>query len=442
MRRVALLVAVLAIGACGDNEGDPAKPRSGSRLALTWWQFEDGTRQREVGAYYDRELDIRCSSAEWSDGHHYCAPAADEAVYVNDGCTRALGRTPTSAAPREVFTTRFYLLGRGLPSRVFRRGSTTFAPVGVWEKHDNGCFGPMPAGDSAYYELGDELTDELVRLRRAEPRGAGALAVIDEVGDDGLRAPIAVYDRQRETECTTLGAATSQRLDCVPSDSALASYYRDVECREPQLATTQQPPPAIARQYSAKSRCWRFYAVGDNVVAPPLFEAIGDTCISVAPPAGNYFYVMAGPAQLPVLARVREPTTRRLQRIERVHDDVRVEDDLLFDSELDTECRRDALQRCAPVTDATVLPFFRDPECQLAMELAIVPAGECDPPPRFARKGDTYFPLLAKYIHQIYVPSTGDTCGFYSPPVPFEAWVIGAAVDPTAFATAELQIDP
>ncbi|HEY5926997.1 MAG TPA: hypothetical protein VIV11_35160 [Kofleriaceae bacterium] len=437
-----LAVVLLALVACGDNLPPRDDVRSGQRLKLARWQYDDGTRQLETTWYYDAVLRERCTPSAWSDGNRYCAPPTDEAVYVSDSCTRALGRTPTAATPASWFATTFYLQGEPLRSRLFERGEATLAPVTIWQKHANGCIGPMSPGEYfEYFELGREVPD-LVRMHRSEPRGDGELTRVDEISDDGLRVPVAYYDRRLGVACTPAERANVESVECVPDDAALVAYFHEVGCLEPELAIMSSIVPATAKQYVERTRCWHYFAVGEEVTAPPLYEALGGSCVPVAPPAGAHFYLTAGPHQTQGLLRVREASTRRLATIDRVRDDLRVPDPLLFDRELATECRREGDARCSPVTDAMIEQFFSDGACATRLDLALVPAGDCDPPVRFARKGDELYPLDQPFTGTIYWLSTGDTCAVYAPPVPFEAWTIGPLLDRATLVPAQLTIDP
>src|SRR6185503_7446198 len=175
------LAALVLLVACGDNLPDTGTPHSGQRLKLGWWTYMDGTRQRETSWYYDDVLGERCTPADWSDGQRYCAPETDEAVYVSDSCTRALGRSVMGGSATPLFATTFYLAGVPVRSRVFQRGEATLPPPSIWHKHDSGCIGPLEPGDGFdYFELGREITS-LAHLRRSSPRGDGELAIVDEI---------------------------------------------------------------------------------------------------------------------------------------------------------------------------------------------------------------------------------------------------------------------
>jgi hypothetical protein len=438
------LVALLLVMGCGDNLADPGLPHSGQRLKLGWYVYEDGTRQRDTSWYFDARLEQRCRSTAWSDGNRYCAPAADEAVYVSDSCTRAVGRTRIDAAPAAHFATRFYLAGEPLPSRVFQRGAATSAPITIFERNNSGCIGPLEPGDGfVYFELGEEL-DSLVQLRRSEPYGAGRLALIDEISDDGLRVPVAVFDQSAGAECRLTERPNSIGTICEPADLAIASYFHDAACTEPVLATSAASPPSLAKLDDVATSCTSYFHVGGEVTAPPLYERIGGVCVATAPPGGQRFFVMDGPGDVASMSRERNPQdTDRLHRIERFRDEIRFDDPFLFDDLLDAECRRDVDDRCVPATGAQVQSWFADPQCQTAIDVAAVPSGSCDVPrPRFARSGDTYFIATGPRVDTTFELSTGDTCKPYLPPAPLALYEISSALARTSFAAAELQIDP
>jgi hypothetical protein len=439
MKYLALFVV---LGACGDNLPDRGTPRSGERLKLGWWVYADGTRQRELGWYYDAALDARCTPGVWSDGNRYCAPHYDDAVYVNDTCTRALGRGLIGQEPARFVATAFYMNGEPRPSRLFARGAPTSAPISVWQKHLSGCIGPMEPGDSfAYFDVEREIAD-LPRLHRSEPFGGSTLAIVHETSDDGLRVPAALYDTTLAVECTPADRAHVERVECVPNDAALLSYFREVGCLEPELAVTDGSTPSTAMLYSDLTRCWAYFAVGMEETMPPLYEQIGGTCRPASPPGGADFYAMGGPQHTQGLQRERASTPGRLAAIDLVHDELRVADPRLYDRELGAECVRDDDMRCVPDTEAVIDPFFADSGCTVPLDLALVPAGECDAPTKFARGITGFHPLVAPYGKTIYWLSTGDTCGIYAPPAPFTAWTVGPAIAIDLFVRAQLTIDP
>lgn len=444
---------VLALLACGDNLADPTQPHSGSRLKLAWYEYDGGARELETGWYFDHALGERCTPMSWSDGHRYCAPAADEAVYVTGTCTRALGRTLVGLTPAPFFATTFKLAGASspVPSRLFRRGKTALAPVAIWQKGATGCI-PLDLEDNfEYFELGTELpTSDLVRLRRGDPHGAGELAVIHEIGDDDLRVPVALYDRAADAECTTTDLPNLVSVPCTPVSTTTTAYFLDPECTDLVVAVPSGTTPSLASLHDVRTSCSTYYRMGRELVLLPLqlmFEQSGTTCALTARPSGYRFFELAERVYVPALGRVRDPGTQRIRSITRVSGALQLPDPLMYDAELDTECLHDDEMQCVPRTLGRAVPetanaHYADPQCQTPIGLAFVPRGACDPPQRFASDGADYYELLGPYSKPIYVPSTGDTCSGYAPPEPYVSYRIGARMDRSAFARAQLVIDP
>jgi hypothetical protein len=441
-----LPVVLLVFAACGDDLGAPGEAHSGRRLKLGWYVYPGGARERETEWYYDALLGERCVAKTWSDGQRYCSPPADEAVYITDTCTRAVGRTFVGLPASPYFATTFAIPGEPVPrpSRLFRRGPQTLPPPAIWQKGLGGCI-PVELGDNfEYFELGEEIPlADLGRLRRSEPDGAGELARIDETSEDGLRVPIALYHRAAASECKTIDRPNAAAVDCVPVSALPAPYFHDPACTEPVVGAPPDVRPTLAVQYDVPTSCWIYYEVS----ARPIYELGGANCIETAAPDGERFFGMAGTAAMPALTREREVSSERIRAIARVAEGLRIADGLLYDAELGAECRHDDALHCVPRTEATVataesLRYYADPQCLSAISLAFVASGACDPPVRFARDGDVYYPLEAPYTAPIYVPSTGDTCSQYAVPTPLVAYNVGAPLDPSAFAVGKLAIDP
>lgn len=441
MKRV---LACLLVVACGDNLPERGDAHSGSRLKLAWYVYEGGARELETTWFYDAALQLRCVPTPWSDGHRYCTPAADEAVYVSDTCTRALGRTPITSSAAAYFATRFSIADELLPSRLFRRGEPTQTPAGIWRKGTDGCIGPFEPGDAfEYFELEDELAvTDLAAIRRSAPQGDGELSVILDTSSDGLRVPAAMFHRGSSSTCTMIDRPNADHVECVPASAPAAAYFHDAACTEPELGTADAPVPTHASHFIVETSCWEYYTVGDEVTAPPLYERTGAGCLAVSPPEGQRFFTVAGTQPMPQLARLHEVSVHRVQSITRINEELRLRDTAMYDALLATDCAHDSELRCAPRTNILVQPFFADAQCNTPIELALVPSGACDPPSRFATDGVELYPLAAPYPSTIYVPYTGDTCGVFRPLAPFVAYAIGPALDRSQLARAELMIDP
>ena len=447
------LALALAVGACGDNLIDPTQLHGGSRLKLAWYEYEGGARELETAWYVDRELGERCAPTPWSDGQRYCAPAADEAVYVDDACTRALGRAPAGRAPASFFATTFKLAGAARPpaSRLFRRGEPSAVPVAIWRRGDDGCVSFERGDDHAYFELGPEVrVADLARMRLGAPAGGGALALINETSDDGLQVPVAFYDHATGVECTAAPLPNALDVPCVPVTAAAASaYFLDPACTNGIVVVPAGSRPALVALADVPTSCTSYHRLGRGLTLPStrmLFERRGAACAAVMRPIGQYFE-LADRVHPPVLGRLREASAGRIRAIARVGGGLRVPDPLVYDAALDLECLHDEDLRCVPpasaLAPAAPPAYFADPQCEAPLELAFVPSGVCDPPRRLASDGTAYYEVHAPYTQPIYVVSAGGgTCTSYAPPDPLVAYRIGAPVARSAFAQAELVIDP
>ncbi|MGE0550600.1 MAG: hypothetical protein AB7O24_29385 [Kofleriaceae bacterium] len=439
MRRYLPLLVLIA---CGDNTADTGGARSGSRLKLVWYEYSDGTRQLERGWYFDDERGERCTPVRWSDGSRYCTPDAGDAVYVDDTCATALGRVPSGTSPAPYFVRYYHVRGEPFPSRVARLGAVTTAPQNVWELRDGNCSGPATV-DSGYdyYSLGEVLTSEaFVKVKRSEPVGDDRLALVFDTSDDGLRVAAAIFDREVRQDCVIDDRAGAKAIECVAGDSVIAGYFHDPECTQLEIVTTELEIPPRSRHYSPQTSCWSYYTIGSSTSAPPLYQRAGNSCQEILDPGNARFFLAGEMVEMPVLERQVEPTERRLARIDRVHGTLRIDDPLLRDTELATDCeRRDdgGDIRCVPATTVQVVPVFADVGCQTIVDVALVPSGTCDPPASFATKGAAFHPVLDAYTMPVYELTTGEQCREYTPPVPMVIHAIGGPVAPSEFVTAQ-----
>lgn len=452
-------LAMLALAACGDNHPDPTQPQSGSRLKLAWYEYDGGARELERSWYFDTTLDDRCTPTTWSDGLRYCTPAFDEAVYVTDTCTRALGRTvvsPASAPPATYFATMFTPTGspQSAPSRLFRRGApVTMAPTAIWQKSTDGCRQMELGPGFDYFELGEEVPmTDLVGVRRGAPEGAGEIAVIDDIGDDGLVVPVALYDTVSEAECTTSDIPNAHSVPCAPTTTVTAiEYSTDTSCTTHVVALPADSTPPLVTFYDEQTSCLTYYGLGRSLAiqeSQSLFQRGETECVRAPwPVEPTEFFERGERAYPPELARLRESGPRRIRAIARVNGALRVMDRLMYDAKLDTECAHDEEMQCMPEAAGSVVPatrraYFADEQCQTPISLAFVPRRVCDPPLRFATDGAEYYELREPYTNPIFVPaSTGGTC-IYAPPVPEVAYQVGEPMPRSAFALANLVIDP
>nr|MBA3500197.1 hypothetical protein [Deltaproteobacteria bacterium] len=70
------LPLLLLLG-CSESIG-PYELRSGSRLELRYWHYEDGTRQWDPNVYFDRVLETECALHQRAYGPTFCEPTNGE----------------------------------------------------------------------------------------------------------------------------------------------------------------------------------------------------------------------------------------------------------------------------------------------------------------------------------------------------------------------------
>jgi hypothetical protein len=83
---------LLLLLGCSDSIG-PYELRSGSRLELRYWHYEDGTRQWDSSVYFDRVLDTECALQQRSYGPTFCAPT-DGRIIDDSELVRVFRHTP------------------------------------------------------------------------------------------------------------------------------------------------------------------------------------------------------------------------------------------------------------------------------------------------------------------------------------------------------------
>lgn len=442
MRCAALLAVVLAGAACGDNaRQEPVlTARSGSRLALQWYGYADGTRQPEANELYDTLLHTRCAVRPWEDGVVRCVPVADDAVFTDAACTTMIGRGLTIDEPTH-FLVRALVDDEVRPVRLYQAGDEVDAVDQFFHQQGETCLGPFfnPPGITYHEVLGEIAAVDLVAIHDGE-LGDGRLALRVRETDDGVWLPLGLRDRELDVACTAVprpdGGAT-----CEPAEAAPAEYFRDPACAEPVVVVSEEAPvPAIARLVEPAG-CARYHAVGAEL-STSLYRRDGETCrpATVAPPS-RVFAVDAA-LELPALERTVETLgDRRLQRI--IVDDgaVRVFDQRLFDTAMRADCRRhrfdDDVTRCIPATVATALRLFT-PTCVVAVDVAELPVRACERPEFAATTA-----AAGLQLHAIGAPVvgplhhwSGGQCRPYAVADGFELHALGPALDPTAFMAA------
>jgi hypothetical protein len=433
-------VAVGALVACGDNLApETADPRSGSRLELQYFEYEDGTRQLADRGFFDAARDEPCRSLQWSDGFTYCTPDAHPAIYTNADCTLELGRVPVDRAAASYFLHTFHVGGDFMPSRLYRRGAAAPPPAGAYQLRDDGCTGPveLPASD-VFFELGEEVSKaELVELVTRELVIDPRLALRTETSADGMRIPVAIRDRELDVDCI-VERPNAPTVDCAPVRATEAVYYHDAACTEPELSAPARP--GIASH--ASDGCAVYHAVGTQVGATPLFRKT-PTCTATSAPSGEQLFLLGDPLALATIERLRADTGRRLQSISIAG----VADDHVFDRELGSDCRPIEIAgtlRCVP-HHALAHPVFADELCLVPVLVALVATRSCEPAVTYASQlvdGRPELHAIGAASGTVYEVSTGDRCLPYEPPAGFAVHEVGPAIPLESFAAATLVADP
>jgi hypothetical protein len=439
----ALALGVLA--ACGDNLADPDEARSGIRIKLVRYVYDDGTSEIERTFFFDRELGTKCFPEVWSDGARYCTPPHGEAVFVDAACTGVLGRVTTGGTPPRFFTTSFEL-AKGpspLPSHLHLAEERTPAPPLTWKLHEGRCLGPFvdDTGAYDYYAVGNALPIDSLRIKHTAPPGLERLEDIFATSADGLRVAIGVHDHALSLECIAAGTPGSTTATCTPRrvDTYL-SYFTDPQCSDPVVPVVSASPPAIATLERPGTSCSDYYRVTTEVHVTAIYQLVGGTCIPEPLPASQYLRTQR--LELATLPR-RPAGAHRLQPIEL--GELVAPDRLLRDSALDADCERSELPshelRCLPAGAASLRTLFSDDGCQTPLQIALVGARECDPPLRFV-KDSMVHPILEPYAAPIYELTTGDRCGVFPVTPGFVPHAVGPALPFETFPAAQVVIDP
>lgn len=351
------------LGACG-TDSLPLSPRSGTRLAVRAYTFEDGTVLVDRTALHDLARGEDCTPQRWSDGGRYCTPDAADVVYVDPQCLTRAARV-SSAAEVSYGVERSF---DGLIAHLFVLGSPYGGGTGLTYRLDHGhCEGPFgDDGNGILVQLTDEVPrDDLVAVN--ERIGDGArLQRIEVTSEDGLALVIGFHDRQLVLDCAPDPRADAAATECAPIDALTAAGFTDASCEYP-VARAEVEGAAIA---SGPAGMRRYFAAGEPFVADAVWRGTPDACTHTGAPVGNY--VAAGPAlATATLDRVVAPGGRM-----RLIDDDGVSDAFVHDTSLDADCAPGLLGgelRCLPVSAvATIASRYTDAACTMRVDVAYV----------------------------------------------------------------------
>lgn len=377
---VAVMVAAIA---CGDGGPAPEEvvATSGSRLALSWYRFADGTEQPEPSLLYDRALHTACAPTPWIDGVVRCVPIAAAAEFVDAACSTRLGVVTADAEPTH-FLAYERIDDEAQPRAVLVAGAEVTPPTTMFRRIDGACVGPLGVDRAArYYEVGAELAADALLPVREETRDGGRLALVEQVADDGLRAPIGLRDVALEVACEPTPGA-EDRVVCAPVDAVTAAHSSDPTCASPAVVVDDEVVPRHARLVGADG-CDEFFAVAAPL-ATPMYQRVGDACRAVALAPGARAFSVGAPIDLPTLTReVAAAPGRRLRPIVLGTDEHRLFDLRLHDSAIAGDCVRqafaDGVTRCIPA-DVAPMQWRFTATCVVAVAVAEVPARSCRRP--------------------------------------------------------------
>jgi hypothetical protein len=450
---LALAAAVgVAQTGCGDDlhaAGDSAfAARSGARLTLQKYRYDDGTELAVSSEFYDTALHTRCIPQPWLDGVERCVPSADDAEYTDPGCTLRIGLGRTIAKPT-YFVAPDTAAGGAVATRVFRAGAAA-SPIAQYYALTAGvCTGPIavPATLTSFFAVGDELDGNGLVAFHGTEIAAGRIGVTVLGTDDGLRVAAGLRDRQLDAAC----AATLESdggVACEPAGAAAATLFGDPACDQPVVAAAAAPP--VARLVEP-SGCASYHSVGLER-APPVYRKTGTACSPATAPTSRMFAV--GPTlDLPALPRTLDDAPgHRLRRVvldlgpdlapapgaDPATARLRVFDDRLFDTVLGADCRPRSIRgaiRCLPVAITTATVVFTA-GCTSAVQVAEVPQHACEPPTYATTNRPFQIRPVGDLAPGPLFRLDGGICTPYAGAPGNELRALGAPVDPTIFIGA------
>jgi hypothetical protein len=438
MRALCLL---LALAGCGTD----VEPHSGSRLKLSWFVFDDGTRQwnRNV-PFHDAARNEDCTAVKWADGNTYCTPPAVQIVFADPGCTQRLARNAGTYAVDWTWQCNNWM-------------NTQLYPVGPpvaqtdhWLQAADGSCNLERNG--TLFSLGDPIpTSDLVQLTTRVAAGSRLHVQLQESAD-GMSIPLAMFDDAIGAACVAGEPASAQ--PCVPLLTS-ASGFADPACTLPTVIA----PPGCADPYVGPydyglGGCPQVYQLGPATQTATHYVSNQGTCQPqpFTPTAASVLYPATGEVQLLQLTREHDAGPSRLQPVYQTVNGFRARDwNRLFDSTLGATCVSDTLAdgtaRCLPEVSSFIYneQLYSDSQCSIPLSVAhdfvLFPgcqAVQLDPsvyafrgPGDLVTVGDPYTGTAFRQMNGSCAaqPTAGTR-------------TLGAAVPVSTFAAATLVVDP
>lgn len=436
----ALTCAVFAL-ACSEDVS-PVPPRSGSRLRLVDYVFEDGSRAAVRATFFDDALKERCRPTEFSDGERYCMPeaAAGDVVFGDGRCTQPRGYLAAGQLAPSYFIGHFASVA-ALPTRIYRAGQQIVAPTLVWRRTDSTCVASEVATTGTYYNV-TETAHELARIRETSRIAGSRIDVGVDSSDDGLAAFGDFYDRELGT-CDPFHNPNVTEAVCVPRSTGFVNRFADAACEQPVALMSPFFSIEHAIRQDGTTGCWSLFDVGAVTQISSAYEHADTQCLRASIASTDEVHETAPSAhELARLPRAIAEATGRISSYELVNGTLHIPGQWVFDHELGAECNVENVGgelRCVPLEAAAVSGVFADSQCSTTIDVAYVREGSCFPPGHFARRGDIRYPILSLRTHPIYQLDPSGPCNAFTPPVGYGTYSLGPPLSPAAYARVTIE---
>lgn len=444
MRRARVVAAAACIASsCGDDRTalEVFEPRSGTRLAIEQYQFDDGTQLVAPGAFYDRRLHARCTPKPWIDGVVRCVPDADPAFYRDATCMTPIGVGTTIKFPTHFIATDTQD-DTTLPARIFAAATPTDAIAQAFYRADGACRSITIGGEGTrFYNVGEEVDGATLVPITDDEIGDGRLALAVRRSGDGALVPINFRDRELGVACSPAPRGDEGHDGelgvCEPLGAPPATLFADPACDEPAILAGALGPSAVATT-RASTGCLAYHAVVPAPL-PHAYRREGSACVAVSSSLSAH----ALGAVMDLVPVTRTPDAldgHRVQRILASDGTHNVYADRLLDTATRAECRLaqhgDTL-RCLPPALAPIVELFES-GCMLPLVVAAVPRRACEPLAFAARDANAALELRAigDVLDRTAYVQTPTGCQPYVADADTELHAVGPVLPDDAFIAA------
>jgi hypothetical protein len=213
------------------------EPRSGARLKLTWFVYEDGTRQWNAdAAFFDAARRETCKPQKWADGNVYCTPPEWMSLqYADADCSQPVG-VDTGLSDRPAAYAADYTMqcGELLLTRLFEVGPATGAGQ-FYSKHGETC-SPGQAGFPLHAVGGEVTPRDLVKLTTRSIPGSSSLHLLLQQGDDCTSVPLGIESDELKAQCNVYAPPNASIAQCSlgagsPNAGVDVNYFSDASCK-------------------------------------------------------------------------------------------------------------------------------------------------------------------------------------------------------------------